>query len=281
MTAIKPSQSERFVKCPPALIRNRKVSAQAKLLWLAIAEYRFDPNSSCYPSITTLSTTLGISRRWTMNLIGELRAAGLLQSESRPGRSTLYHLVEPPLELVNPTSLVNSSSLVNPTSHTCEPQFTGGVNHSSPELDLLNRGTQEDIPPSAVPASADAPASPSPEKVSKKKAKSPKKEPDPRIKRLVDHFCSAHQEIIGDKCHVLGPKEAMAIKRLLGTFDEPEIKRRMLKYLRDPLSWMAKPMHSVTHFETRVGSYGRGSERGESLDRVDDLAGYAQEWGEC
>lgn len=80
---------------------------------------------------------------------------------------------------------------------------------------------------------------------------------DPRIKILIDFFHDKHLEIHGEKPHILGNRDAPAIKRILNTIpDVDELKARMDRYLNDQLDWMDRPLWSITGFEKQVNAYG-------------------------
>jgi hypothetical protein len=88
-----------------------------------------------------------------------------------------------------------------------------------------------------------------------------KKTSDPRIKRLVDFFHDQHVQVLGEKPHIIGGRDASAIKRLLNTIpDEEELQARIIRYLEDPLEWQDKPNHTITGFEKLVGKYAEATD---------------------
>jgi len=112
--------------------------------------------------------------------------------------------------------------------------------------------------PASCPSDTQQPVTKS---VRERKAPSPKKETDPRVKRVLDHFHDEHLRIIGEKYHVIGGRDSAAIKRLLVTFPEEELRGRITRYLEDPLGWMDHPQHTIPGFEKGVNAY--GTQRGD------------------
>jgi len=133
----------------------------------------------------------------------------------------------------------------------------GRGTQSRTRIDVLNRTTEQ-----STSHPADAPAG----TPGKGRKKSPKKESDPAISRLITYFHDEHLRIIGEKPHIVGGRDGAAIKRMLGTFPEEELRARIFRYLQDPLEWMDRPQHTITGFEKRVNAY---SDRNAADDTAD------------
>lgn len=77
------------------------------------------------------------------------------------------------------------------------------------------------------------------EEGTKKRRKSSRPPGDTRIKILIDYFHDRHIQTKGDKPHIVGGRDATAIKRMLKTCSDVEqFKKRIDRFLEDPLVWM-------------------------------------------
>lgn len=81
-----------------AIIRNPKLSPDARLLLLLIKSYGDSSGLHCYPGESTLAADMGCHVRTIKRLVCELRKAGLLSTEQRRNKdgkaSTLSYLLD-------------------------------------------------------------------------------------------------------------------------------------------------------------------------------------------
>lgn len=87
-----------FVLAFKAVIRNPKISPQARLLLLVIKSYADSSGLHCYPGNDTLAEAMGCAARTVKRLVSELRAVGMLSTAQRRNKdgktSTLAYLLD-------------------------------------------------------------------------------------------------------------------------------------------------------------------------------------------
>lgn len=91
-----------------------------------------------------------------------------------------------------------------------------------------------------------------------KPQKKSKKACDPRIKSLIDYFFTAYNQVRGTPYVVL-TRDAVQIKRLLGSLSEEEIRARIDRYLADDDPFVAKQGYSLSFFASRINAYGESN----------------------
>jgi hypothetical protein len=274
-----------FVKVPVAVL-NSKLTHPELRLWLLIEAHRFSGKESCYPSNDRLADLMGLKRRRIIAMKSALVKKGFLAVKDRPGKSALLtplvngqpvqemtpvqhnapvqksaHLeISEPAQPTVTTDI--SSKPIDPCSllHPCTKEHGGGaekctpgVQKNAPESDVLKQSTEsvQSSSPKAKPG--------------KTTNRNTKKETDPRIKKAIDYFHDEHLRIHDEKPHIIGGRDSKAIERLLKTVpDIEELKRRILPYLNDSLSWMDHPQWTITGFEKRINAYGRSKRNNET-----------------
>jgi 3D (Asp-Asp-Asp) domain-containing protein len=88
---------------------------------------------------------------------------------------------------------------------------------------------------------------------SKSKSKSKKEiDIDPRVKTLIDYFFQRHLEIKKEKYHVAGGKDGDAMKRLLSTFTEDEIKNKIDLFFASKDDFILKAGFTIGIFSTQI-----------------------------
>ena len=68
----KPQRARWFRLKIKILVRHRKITAEAKLLWLVLESYASMDGTSCHPKIATLMRDTGKGRKWVEKYLREL-----------------------------------------------------------------------------------------------------------------------------------------------------------------------------------------------------------------
>lgn len=244
-----PSLPGGFTKCANVLLSDRRLEDAELRLWLLLAAHCMS-GGTCYPSITRLARLMGRTYRWTGELVRNLETKGFLERECRPGKATIYKPICP----------TDPGSVVPTFAETPEVHFPPGRNCGSGEVGSvvptnkinLIRGKNKNSVPSARQQSA--------AKGKGRKAK----ETDPRLKPLIDFYSSEHANAFREKPHIVGGRDSSIVKRLLTTYPQEEIERRLLAFFGDPLEWMDLPVHSLGIFEKCVQKYSNNRPETES-----------------
>lgn len=82
-----------FAMLPNSLIFNEKVGRSAMLVYWALTVHLFRGKEYCFPKIGTLAEETRCDRRTVSRAIKELKDAGYLKVESRPGEVNRYKLL--------------------------------------------------------------------------------------------------------------------------------------------------------------------------------------------
>lgn len=207
-------------------------------------------------SHSTIAKALGIADvKGIGKALRTLERKGFVRREIRPGRLGKIHLTWTP-GAEHPRS--PAPPAVNTDGVQCPS--TPGAEHP-----LKNRMEEEKlrVPSGSHPNDAQQPVF---KPVGASKARTRRKENDPLIRLVLDHFHDEHISVIGEKPHIIGGRDSAAIKRLLATFPEDELRVRITRYLEDPLTWMDKPQHTLPGFEKRVNAYSNGNAVDDTAD---------------
>lgn len=225
-----------------AIMTDRELTPTEKVVLFDIHRRCYGSKTSCYPSVDSISSITGISARNIRRNISSLERKDKIKREERRGTSTQYHIVSYPGQIVTPDTVspltdchTTPDNLAHPPLTDCHPN-TSNINTDN-KLD----NTSLDANASVV-----------------KKPKKPKKETDPRIKELMNHFHCKYLSVYNEKPHIIGGRDSVAIKRLLVTYpDIEDLKERIDAYLDDELKWMDIPQHSIVGFEKRAHVYNK------------------------
>ncbi len=177
-------------------------------------------------------------------LLASLQSKGFIERKLQKGKaSRIYFLEKEPLQKICNTTLAENLQGSTEVLHKSNKGPLQKIcNHK-------NRKEEKNLKKSTASSTRN------PSKTSKQATKP--KETDPRIKILIDFFSEKHTEIHGERPHIMGGKDASAIKRLLNTIpDVEQLKVRMNRYLNDQLGWMDRPLWNITGFEKQVNAYG-------------------------
>jgi hypothetical protein len=145
--------SECFVKLPVEVLESPDLEPLDKLTWCAIASFRFNGQSTCFPGMKAIRDRLGLSRckRQILRSIQKLTDLGFLEIVKKEnGRPNEYRPSLP----VTPMSLVTPESPLPPqtsdTHVTSDVHVTPPVTPMSPEEDVLKKifNSPPIIPPS-------------------------------------------------------------------------------------------------------------------------------------
>lgn len=122
---------EMSIKLMNAVWSEPTTSGSKRLILLALADNAND-EGCCWPSLETIARKCNLSRRYVIDVIGELERDGLLVKTIRPGTSTMYKILvnytSPPSEAgftsgseAGFTPLVRQGSLKPSINHQLEP----------------------------------------------------------------------------------------------------------------------------------------------------------------
>lgn len=93
---LEPSLKKDFVQIPTRVLRNPKVSLQAKGLYATLISYAWY-NAECFPGQNRLAKDLGVTVKTIRNYLNELKKQGLLGWEQRGlNRTNMYKLLPIP-----------------------------------------------------------------------------------------------------------------------------------------------------------------------------------------
>jgi len=131
------------------------VTRQEFLVIIHLARYQYNmPESECRPSIGTVSRQLGYTKRALQKLLASLEERGLLERRYRSGETTVYDFSGfSRLMLESSTGGGELQFRGEPQfTTTHEPQFTRGVNPSSPKEEELKEEAEEKEKAAAGPS---------------------------------------------------------------------------------------------------------------------------------
>lgn len=240
-----------YVKCPTALLGllgDGVISPTELCLWLVV-RCRCVKGSECYPSASTLAKTLNCRREYIYQLQSGLEAKALLKVKRRRGQSPIL-VPMLPAEPVNSSSHVDAENLLTPVHTGCEVQLTSPVNSSS----HINRCSETDEPKQSVRQPSAAPSVMVPETTPKQKKSKPRKETDPRIKQLIDHFSVCHLDKFGHKYVVSGARDGQLFKALLTDHDLETLQTCIDAFFADADEWL-NGKRTVPVFRSRINTY--------------------------
>ena len=88
--------NKHFTQTPNMVLRNNRISLQAKALYSIIASYDYGTNNSdCFPSLSTLEKVSGVSRHSIIKYIKELESCGFLSVSRKVNTSNHYKVIVP------------------------------------------------------------------------------------------------------------------------------------------------------------------------------------------
>ena len=99
------SPHDPFVKMPVILLVDERLTANDKLVYLALGVFMNRQSRTCFPSVGTLVRASGLSKSTIFRGLKRLESLGLVQRMTQNGRSSLYTLA--PVETVYRESAEN------------------------------------------------------------------------------------------------------------------------------------------------------------------------------
>lgn len=86
----------------------------------------------------------------------------------------------------------------------------------------------------------------------------PKEKANPNFHPFKLHYCEQYEKVFKKKYFFQGTKDAAALKRLVGSLELDDLKKRLEEYFEDDLAWMiGKPDHTIGIFQTQINKYGK------------------------
>ena len=195
---------ERFYKLPQAIAARKDLSATAKLVYAAILN-RLGKNSTSWPGIRRLAGDCGTSTGAIRRAIELLERSGLLAIERGHQRKANRY---------TPVSYVSETNTKPEEGLMC-PKRTQGV--SEMDTKLASYVSETDTEKITTDSLKDKVCASAPHDALRKKTKTPKAPPDPRVKTFIDWFADAYLQATGQKYVVAGGKEGALVKRLLAS----------------------------------------------------------------
>ncbi len=142
-------RSGRLSIIPAAAVFDSRLS-HADVRVLAALGAHADKNGRCWPSTTTLANTTGMSERHARTSLRSLESIGYVETESRPGQSSMYRIPR------NQAAGVprNSAAGVEPNPGTIVPeprnQTAGDPGSIVPPNDIKNDTNNDTVAPLAA-----------------------------------------------------------------------------------------------------------------------------------
>lgn len=119
-----------FAQIPVVVLRNPKLSPNAKLAWATLCSYAWS-DKPVFPSHARMAADIGIGTRSVGLALEELEKSGWLESTTRPGRTNLYCLTVPKEAVKKRTPL---KSCVPPPPNSADEVYA-----PKPDKDSLRR----------------------------------------------------------------------------------------------------------------------------------------------
>jgi hypothetical protein len=232
----------RFVMCPNSLLERSDVTSLERNLWLVL-KARCCKKDSCNPSVADLCSFVGIVDSRCRQVLKVMEAKGILRTEYQNGRSKTYFPLEPPR---HSTGAVRQS---DPATRQAGGRLsTGAVRPKA----RLSTGDETDIVQIKETDKSQPSASTIPEIKSSRKAS---KDPDPRVKQLIDYFCDTHEAKFGHKYIVSGGRDGKILKDLLSNgLSVEDIKCCIDALFLDQDEWL-NGKRSIPVLKIRVNQY--------------------------
>ena len=242
-----------FVKCPNSLLERADVTTLERNLWLVL-KARCCRKDSCNPSVADLCSFVGIVDSRCRAILKDMEVKGILRTEYQNGRSKTYYPLIPPR---HSTGAVRPS---DPASPQAGGRLSTGAVMPKARLSTGDETDKEQIKETDCgQPSVAAPPSVSAKKVSKKTEK-PDKPSDPRINQFTEFFVDQYRTKFQSKYVHQGPKDAQAVKRLIGAdLGLEETQRRVLLYLNNDDPFVVKQGHTISFFASTINSYRPGA----------------------
>lgn len=87
-------QLDKYVKMEGRMIGDKKLSSNAKCVYMALKIHDFSGKGTAYPSYPRIAEILGVSRRTAIQGVKDLEAAGYIKVTRKTNRSNVYHFPE-------------------------------------------------------------------------------------------------------------------------------------------------------------------------------------------
>jgi len=228
--------------------------SHAELCLCIVLQRHLGSNPTCFPSITTLSKELRLTRQWTNDLILQVEKKGFIGIERRRGRGHIYRLIKPAQPAnstlqppVNSTLQVAEADLSTPLDKGCKPELAGGANSTLHKLDLTELDQLKETTQRSSSVSKDNHSN---------NGKNPKKPADPRVKQLIDYFCTAYQQRLDSKYIVSKGKDGQHFKDILAESLSPETLQGCIDlFLVDTDQYLDDKPRSIGMFRARINNY--------------------------
>jgi DNA-binding MarR family transcriptional regulator len=251
-----------YTKVWRSIHRNTALSLAERALLTEIMSWEF-PKGVRPTTKAELARNTGLSPKTVWQLLKKLEADGFVTMEPQPKRQVLFRVTEQArsgaiTERLSTTSgSTEKQTLVLPqVVHTITSGSTDHYLRKYKAPTLANTGATQPNPKKSLRTLKNCSVADPKVQLSPPKPKKPKKATDPRIKRCIDHFFQEHQRLLHGKYHVKGAADATAIKRLLDTYDEEDLKRRITAFLTEADPWLrSRGLLRITTFEKHVEKY--------------------------
>jgi hypothetical protein len=212
----------KWIKVPAALLCDMALSAQELRIWVVLKGHCLKKDA-CDPGVRRLCDFTGLADRWVRRSLIELEKKGYLRRVPRRGTSSLYF----PLPADGPrhcdtghrgTPLPDQEG--TPALQCQKPRHS-----SADKIDVLKQNK------STSPSASGSPKKRSPKK-------DPKKETDPRVKTLIDYFCTTYKAKLGYKYTVYGGKDGQHLKALLIDHSLETLKAGIDTFFNNQEDWL-------------------------------------------
>src|SRR5271157_606355 len=190
----------KWVKVPAELLTDVTLSAQELRIW-AVLKGHCPKKASCDPGIQRLCDFTGLADGWVRRSLIQLEKKGYLRRVPRRGQSSLYFPL--PVDEPRHCNTGHPGTVLPDQKGTPALQCQKPRHSSAGKIEVLKQ-KEERPQPSASATPKRRPAK-----------KDPKKETDPRVKALIDYFCTTYKAKLGYKYTVSGGKEGQIFKTLL------------------------------------------------------------------
>jgi hypothetical protein len=236
-----------------------------RLVLLVLAD-RADDAGSCYPGIDDIASRAGVNRatvfRSQARLVKQLGELRVESGGAGRGDTNRY------------TVTVDADRSTSERVAACDPAAQRKGSHprakgSHPRSERVagcDPNPQEPNEPSLARARSRTHAR-------RRSAARTGPAPDPRVKSVLDAFCAAHSQTLGQPYLVQGGRDGAWLKKALATYDEPTIQRAIAAYFVDRDA-RVKFKADVPHFVGRIAAL--ASRRGPARPEPEDRTGIGQ-----
>jgi DNA-binding MarR family transcriptional regulator len=251
-----------YTKVWRSIHRNTALTLAERVLLTEIMSWEF-PKGVRPTTKAELARNTGLSAKTVWQLLKKLEEDGFVTMEPQPKRKALFRVTEQArsgaiTERLSTTSgSTEKQTLVLPqVVHTITSGSTDHYLRKYKAPTLINTGASQSNPKNSLRTLKNCSVTAPKVTLLPPKPKKPKKPTDPRIKRCIDHFFDEHQRLLNDKYHVKGAADATAVQRLLKTYDEDDLKRRITAFLTEADPWLrSRGLLRITALEKHVEKY--------------------------